>query len=313
MPPSAIEFFSGIGAFSQAAHRHGIEVIAAYDQSALANKVFAANNRLVPSARNLDTIAAGDIPQADIWWLSPPCKPYTIRGKRRDDEDTRAASLKQLVRLLPQRPPRVVFLENVAAFENSRMHALVQNQLRDLGFHIESVNLCPTMFGVPMRRPRFFLIAYAADSGFRFQEHPRQAPLMAPLGAFLDSDLDLDPAAVQAFRLPATTAQKYMQGFDIIDESDAAAQAICFTSGYAKCMRASGSMLRDTAGNIRRFSPREMLRLFGFADDFQIPADTSLDACWRLIGNSVDVRCIDYLLDCLTCTECDTSLTASGT
>ncbi|HEY9793923.1 MAG TPA: DNA cytosine methyltransferase [Candidatus Obscuribacterales bacterium] len=308
MPRSAIEFFSGIGAFSQAARRHGIEVIAAYDQSASANQVFSANNHLSPSVRNLDTIGADHIPPADIWWLSPPCKPYTVRGKQRDDQDTRAASLKQLLRILPQRLPKIVLLENVAAFENSRMHALMCEQLQDLGYQHESLRLCPTMFGVPMRRPRFFLIAYTGDAGRRLL---RQPPRRVPRA--LTEYLEADACGAAALKLPAAIAQKYMQGFDIIDETDAHAQAICFTSGYAKCMRAGGSMLRDTAGNIRRFSPSEMLRLFGFPDDFQIPADLPLDVCWRLIGNSVDVRCIDYLLNCLIGTECDTTLAASET
>ncbi|MGH9548353.1 MAG: DNA cytosine methyltransferase, partial [Terriglobales bacterium] len=66
-PLKAIEFFSGIGAFAQAAREFDLEVIAAFDQNESANIVYAHNFGWQPSHRNLDSIQKCDLPDADVW------------------------------------------------------------------------------------------------------------------------------------------------------------------------------------------------------------------------------------------------------
>src|SRR3990167_940922 len=94
---SAIEFFSGIGAFAEATSNSDIAVIQAFDQSAVANQVYEHNFERKPRSRNLDSIAASEIPKADLWWMSPPCTPFSVRGRRKDDKDPRAKSLLNLI------------------------------------------------------------------------------------------------------------------------------------------------------------------------------------------------------------------------
>lgn len=52
-------------------------------------------------------------------------------------------------------------------------------------------------------------------------------------------------------------------------------------------------------GNIRRFSEREIKRLFGFPDDFIIPADVSRNHTFDLFGNSVVIPVAKAVTDCL--------------
>jgi DNA (cytosine-5)-methyltransferase 1 len=287
---TAVEFFSGIGAFGQSAKRHGVDVIAAFDQSQVANYVYEVNHGLAPQARNLDTLKAGDLPPSDIWWLSPPCQPYTVRGKRLDDQDTRARSLNNLIEILPANRPQIIMVENVISFGGSRMHARLHNQLEANDFDLQELELCPTMFGIPMRRQRKFLIGVHRYSRFAYQRNSIPETSHSTIVSYLDK------SHAPVLEIPVKTLEKYNQGLNIIDASDPQSTAICFTSGYGRCMRVSGSLLRMNDGTVRRFSPVEMLRLFGFSDSFIIPADISIDAAWKLVGNSVDVRAIDYLL-----------------
>ena len=37
---------------------------------------------------------------ANLWWMSPPCQPYTLRGNRRDVADPRAQSLLRMIDLI---------------------------------------------------------------------------------------------------------------------------------------------------------------------------------------------------------------------
>jgi hypothetical protein len=52
-------------------------------------------------------------------------------------------------------------------------------------------------------------------------------------------------------------------------------------------------------GRLRFFAPDEILKLLGFADCYSVGENISLPAAFRLVGNSVDVRVIRYLLTTL--------------
>ncbi len=285
---TAIELFSGIGAFAEGCRQTGITVIAAFDQNEHANKVYKSNFGLEPCRRNLENLQVDDLPPADIWWMSPPCTPFSRRGQQKDDEDHRSLALSKLIELIPERLPNFVFLENVEGFAPSKMNQRFQKTLTTSGYQFVSFNLCSSMFGVPMRRPRHFIAA------------SRSTTLHAPnleifkesrtLSEFLwrnnDSALFLDRAELE----------KYRPVLNIVDPKTSDAYLICFTRGYFKCRKASGSLIQMPDGNVRFVAPDEILSLFGFSKQFQLPEELPMPVQWRLVGNSVDVRAIRTVL-----------------
>ena len=290
----AVELFSGIGGFAAAARGLGIEVAAAFDQSGEANLTYRANHPGTPVvSRNLDSIPADAIPEADMWWLSPPCTPYSRRGRRRDAADPRAASLLHLIDLLPQRRPRFLALENVTGFGDSEAYSRLRKTLEDSGYAVAAIELCASQFGTPMNRPRLFVVA-RRDSG-PLRLHPPDEPPAGPLRAFLDPEAAKDDALMVDDALVA----RHARGLNIVDPHAADARAICFTSNYWKCLKAAGSLLRRPDGRVRMFAPEEILRLLGFDDTFQFPPELNRRARWRLAGNSVDVRCVRHVLESL--------------
>lgn len=288
----AVEFFSGIGAFSEACRGSRIEVIAAFDQNERANQVFAHNFTLRPRAKNLDTIVASDIPEADIWWMSPPCTPYSRRGKQLDDRDARAACLLRLIELLPACQPEVLMLENVSAFAGSRVHEKLKSALETNGYSYSEVRLCSTELGVPMRRPRFFIAACRKGVLKTFVKETLE-PQAKLLRHYLTSDED-------SLLVPPEIVEKYWDVLNIVDPQDDKAKVICFTRGYNRCRKASGSLVKaKQEGRVRFVAPEEILALLGFSSRFQMPVGISRDVAWRLAGNSVDVRAVRALIQML--------------
>jgi site-specific DNA-cytosine methylase len=156
-----IEFFSGIGGMGAAARGAGASILAAFDQDEAANATYAANFGLLPIRANLSSLRLARIAalSANGWLLSPPCQPYTVRGKRRDDEDPRAAALLNLTALLPEAGPEFILLENVPPFAESRCLEKLRTALERAGLHSAQTVLCPTDLGIPNRRRRFYLLA----------------------------------------------------------------------------------------------------------------------------------------------------------
>ncbi|HEY9759243.1 MAG TPA: DNA cytosine methyltransferase [Oculatellaceae cyanobacterium] len=305
---TALEFFSGIGSFAETSdslrfsedsepltHAPHIEILAAYDQNAHANAVYALNFGLVPTTANLDSITLSQIPDADIWWMSPPCTPYSVRGKRADIADPRAKSFLQLLRHMEIRRPRIVFLENVRGFQNSQGHQILLETLTKSGYSYAEVQLCATDFGTPMRRPRYFVVATLNNEFVGMTSElngPSDSRVTRPLKDFLDSNYP------SSLILPQEQFEKYQDCTNVVDpfDVDTNAVCICFTKGYYRCRLASGSMIRLNDGRVRRFSSREMLRLFGFSDRYRFPDDMSEERAAGLLGNAVDVRTVRHIL-----------------
>ncbi len=224
--------------------------------------------------------------RADLWWMSPPCQPFTRRGLGRDLDDPRTASfLDLLARLAAVRPPYVA-LENVPPFRGSRAHGRLLDTLDRAGYRtVRETVLCPTELGVPNRRRRYYLVA---ARGPLAAVEPRRHS-QRPLGGYLDpqpaTSLDVDPDLVA----------RYQGALDVVRADDTSAVTACFTSAYGRSPVRSGSYLA-TGGGVRRFSPAEILRLLGFPASFELPPELGLRKAWSLVGNSLSVDAVRTVL-----------------
>ncbi len=287
----AIEFFSGIGAFSQVGHEYGAQTIQAFDQGEDANCVFKLNYDLEPCTRNLDSIKFDQIEEADLWWMSPPCLPYTRKGNGCDIEDARAQSFLNLLKFVPQILPDRILIENVPNFKDSKAMHLLSETLRQNSYHFKSFDLCSSQLKTPMLRRRFFVVASRVCQIENIElKDSDLAP--NPLSLFLKEEANVEQSLYLNSDM-LSRADK-MEAFDIVEKE--AKRLTCFTSSYGRQHKASGSLLRDSKNRIRYFAAEEILALLGFSEDFKFPAHLGNQAKWRLAGNSVDTRIILLLL-----------------
>lgn len=112
----AIDLFAGGGGASLGLEAAGLRVVGAYERDARACRAHRAILPDVPVHQaDLDEIDPGDLPEAPIWWASPPCQPGSTAGLRlgcRDPRDGYPA----LLRLVRARRPRWLLIENVPGF-----------------------------------------------------------------------------------------------------------------------------------------------------------------------------------------------------
>jgi len=296
MTVRAAEFFCGIGGFSAAVAGWNVEVVGAYDQSPAALAVYR-HNFPGKGARqeDLERILSRTITEcaAGLWWLSPPCQPYSVRGRHRDLDDPRAKSLLRILDLFADLPsgrlPHYLALENVAGFHHSLAHTRLRSLLAVRGYRFHETLLCPTELGIPSRRRRYYLVA--SRTGLNPLE---PAPVTRrPLIDYLDPHLTDDCPA--ELLVDDKTLSRFGSGFRILDPGDPRAYTTCFTAGYGKSLMHAGSYLRCTNG-VRRFAPEEIARLLLFPDEFRFPDGIPLRKRWHLIGNSLSVAAVRYVL-----------------
>ncbi|RDV36570.1 DNA methyltransferase [Bradymonadaceae bacterium TMQ3] len=291
-----LELFCGIGGFAAAVQEHA-SVVGALDLSGHAIEVYR-HNFPDHGARqaHLEHLDEAELLgfKADLWWMSPPCQPYTTRGEQRDLQDHRARSLVRLMELIGRQGPSCVAMENVPGFQGSEAHHLVLTTLRDAGYEVAERLLCPSELGIPAQRERYYLVA-SRRGLLPWRELPK--PVMRPLADFLGSPTDGELLDVV---VPVDVIAKHGPGMRIFDLREEPTRiANTFTGAYGKTWQAAGAYLRMDDGRVRRFTPGEMLGLMGFGTTFGFPEHVSLRQRYKLIGNSLSVWAMREVLSAL--------------
>ena len=356
VPPTAtaVELFSGIGGMRLAleesnALKDGDATVArfiAIDNNVNANDVYKANfqNSLLieGNIENVDakSLILGEGGRCEILMMSPPCQPYTRKGKKEREKDARSTALAFIIDIFEDmddvcdedmRPKRIL-LENVVGFELGAERERFIQALKKKKYHVrEFVGLSPeTMLGVPVKRPRYYLLARTEEFG-RFDD---DAPWMSQKGnvamveniaQYLDEDVEM------GLEVERKKIEKYWKFFDIVNTSSSNDNlASTFTSGYGKTIFSGSFILfkdgeiakRDVNANnayrlvnddyenneqfaerisksLRYFSPSEICRLHGIRDSFVFPSSLSKRQRYKLIGNGISVQVVAKLLEYL--------------
>jgi site-specific DNA-cytosine methylase len=282
----ALELFAGIGGFAIAAAEK-MEIAAAVDIRREALDVYRANFSHPTVVRTLESAPASVLRDwnADVWWMSPPCQPYTSRGKQRDLEDPRSLALLHLTKCIAEVRPAYVALENVPAFLGSQAHKQLQAVFADRGYVVREAILCPTQFGLPNQRRRFYLIAGRQSLG----PWPPILIEPRPLAEFLE------PCPKDAIWLSEERLRQLAGQIHIVRADDPLAVTHCFTSAYGRSPRQAGSYL-EVQGRVRLFTPREILNLLGFPASHRLPAEKTPTSTWPLVGNSLAIPVVRHVL-----------------
>jgi DNA (cytosine-5)-methyltransferase 1 len=303
MPLSCIEFYCGIGGFAAVVeqyHSDSLRVIAAIDIDCGALEVYRANfpTHLAIAAE----IASFPIQRhpADLWWMSPPCLPFTRKGKQRDWDDPRARSLISLIeRLQPDSLyPRHIAIENVPPFAQSTTGKWVQSRLNECGFDTVWETQCPTQDKYPMRRSRCYLLA--SRDGLAPVKCDETSRWSAPLAhqsieSFMDQRNNLHPQ----WQVQPQWLIDYASAIDLVDPSQPTAIASCFTSSYGRMPVRSGSYIQvDPADRFaaRYFTPDEIVAMLGFQQPFHWPDSLSLRRRYAMAGNSIHIPTVAKLI-----------------
>lgn len=284
-----LELYAGIGGLAAACP--WLDIVHAVDINADSRDWYQLNFEAPYVLRELQSLPMQWLERqhAELWWMSPPCTPYTRRGNQNDLRDPRAQSFLHLIDCVQQIQPPCVVVENVVGFDISQTYSQMKMKWERSGYQIETLTVCPTAFGWPNRRPRIYVVATRSIlPSIQFTRSPT-----LPLHAHLDScitrldmpDLWLDDHIVS----------RYLHSLHRVDPSEPTAIASCFASSYGKVVNRAGSYL-IAEGGYRRFSPREVANLLGFSSNFNLPENLKYNRMWQLLGNSLSLPVIEQLL-----------------
>lgn len=279
-----LELFSGIGGCATALE--GVaRVECAVDQDQSARDTYALRFDHPQLTRNLHHVKPSWFERfgAVAWWMSPPCQPYTVRGKGLDLQDRRSLAFQRIVEAVAVHRPRVVAMENVPGFQRSQGETLILGTLAEAGYQVHHGLLCPSSLGIPAQRRRYYLVA--STDGLVDPGDMGVQPL--PLAAFLDP---FD----QTLAVEAELRQRYVHALHTVEAEAEDAVTACFTGAYARSPVHAGSYLSQ-GSRLRRFSPVEIARTLGLGE-VRFPPGLSMEKQYKLVGNSLSVWAVRAVL-----------------
>jgi DNA (cytosine-5)-methyltransferase 1 len=177
--PTTYELFAGAGLLGAAFRAEGARLVRAIELDATAAETYASQLG--------DHVDIGDVctmtprGRCDIILAGPPCQGFSTLG-RRAAADPRNSLALEVVRFTKTLRPKVVVIENVAAFVGTSHHAAVLRAFERLGYETNTVVLEALDFGVAQRRSRSF--TFASVAALPVVRSPRRGHVTSVADAF---------------------------------------------------------------------------------------------------------------------------------
>lgn len=301
-----IDLFAGIGGFRLALESFGAKCVYSNEWDKFAQETYQMNFGDTPEG-DITQVDETSIPDHDILCAGFPCQPFSISGKQYGFEDSRGTLFFDVARIVKEKRPKVVFLENVKNFathDGGKTIRVVKNTMLELGYSFQFRVLNPINYGIPQKRERVYMVCFRNDIERESFVFPQPFKLNRFVENFLLPDNEVRDLIVNRpdlvlndkvninYNSPSTirvgTVGKGGQGERIYSPKGIAITLSAYGGGvFAK----TGGYLIN--GQTRRLHPRECARIMGFPDSFKL--HPNMNQAYKQLGNSVVVDVLQLI------------------
>lgn len=301
-----IDLFAGLGGFHLALESLGAKCVYANEWDEAVKQVYTNNFGIVPEG-DITQVDEKTIPDHDILCAGFPCQAFSISGKQRGFEDSRGTLFFDVARIVKEKKPKIVFMENVKNFathDNGKTLEVVKSAMEGLGYQFNQKVLNAVDYGVPQKRERIYMVCFRNDLFVNNFSYPKPFKLVRHVEDFLLNDENL----VEHLYVdrPDTHYNNHLDN-EYMDKpirlgtvnKGGQGERIYSIKGIAITLSAyGGGVFAKTGGYLvngkpRRLHPRECARIMGFPDSYKICK--SDNQAYKQFGNSVIIDVLQYI------------------
>jgi DNA (cytosine-5)-methyltransferase 1 len=287
-----IDLFAGIGGIRLAFEKQGGECVFTSEWDKFSQQTYEANFGEVPYG-DITQIEIGEIPKHDVLLAGFPCQPFSHAGKKMGFEDTRGTLFFDIARILKEKKPSLVLLENVKGFrshDRGNTFQVTTTILENLGYEVHTQVLNARDFGVPQNRERIYIVGInrrkTSKMEFKFPDPPRTK---TRVGQILQKNVDekytISDRLWRGHKRRSKEHKAKGNGFGYSLFNSGSSYTSTISARYYK--DGSEILIEQSGKNPRKLTPREAARLQGFPESFVIPVSDA--QAYRQFGNSVAV------------------------
>ncbi len=258
--------------------------------------------------------------RVDLLVGGSPCQSFSVNGKQGGFDDTRGTLFYEYARIIKETQPKCFIFENVKGMlthHKGKTWNTIKNTFNELNYNIyirtnskgeETPILNAYEFGIPQNRPRIYVVGIRNDLNLKDKFiFPKPIKLCNKVSDYLDKEVDPKYyLGKKGFEFVTTHPSRAQVGCDIMRcqkanqqfnwNGDFIFEPIAKVQRNEKILKkAFVGEFKGEIGVIRKFTPRECLRLMGFLDDFQIVVDDTM--MYRQAGNSIVVNVLEKLME----------------
>lgn len=302
-----VSFFAGVGGIEYGFEKTGLfKTIWANEVDKSATITYKMNFHHTLIERDIKDVEVDEVPNADIFVGGFPCQAFSIAGYQLGFEDERGNLFFEMLRIIKEKKPRVVFLENVRnllTHDKGKTFTVIKSALEKNGYVVKNTILNAKDFGnTPQNRERIYIIAFREDKDAITFDLSNLQPI--PLTKNVISILD--ESVKESYYYTEEKTIIYKRLVDYIKDENVAYQ---WRRQYVRVNK-SGVFPTLTANmgtgghnvpiiyqnnRIRKLTPRECFRVQGYEDSYQLPENLPDSQLYKQAGNSVVVPVIERI------------------
>lgn len=242
-------------------------------------------------AGDITKVDPKSIPDHDILYGGFPCQPFSIIGQMKGFDDTRGTLFFHIANIIKEKMPKAFILENVkqlVGHNGGQTLKVIIKTLQDLGYHVQYAVLNALDYGLPQKRERVIIVGHREPIMFSY---PSPVRPFKPLSEILEKKIDKKHVASDYIKEKRKESHKSAYKLSIWHENKAG--NIC-SYPYSCALRAGASYNYLLVNGERRLTPREMFRLQGFPDTYQIINNDT--QARKQAGNAVPVNLVKAVI-----------------
>lgn len=294
-----IDLFCGIGGFryasQQAFEQLGIkgQCLFSCDIDKFAAESYEANFSEKPVG-DITKVDEKDIPDFDLLFAGFPCQAFSICGLQKGFADnTKGTLFFDIARIIKEKQPNAFVLENVknlVSHDGGKTFKTIIHVLREeLGYYVDYKVLNALDFGLPQKRERIIIVGakkpFDMDWKFDIKE-------VKTLKDILEDKVDKKHYA-SAEIVKKRKEMHTTETTPAIWHENKSGNISSYP--YSCALRAGASYNYLLVDGERRLTPREMLRLQGFPDEFKIVVSDAQTR--KQAGNAIPVSMVAKVIE----------------
>lgn len=294
-----IDLFAGIGGIRLGIQPLGGECVFSSEFDKDACQTYNHNFKEIPSG-DITKISEKDIPDHNFLLAGFPCQAFSIAGYRKgfNDEKGRGNLFFDIARILNEKRPNYILLENVKNLENhdnGKTFSVIIKTLNELGYYVKYKVLNTMEYAnIPQNRERIYIVGFLDKNIYDNFTFPQPIPLTQTIWDIIDREKKQADKfyynkskyieILEKEMINPNTIYQWRRVYVRENKNN-----VCPT--LTANMGTGGHnvpLIRDSWG-IRKLTPEECLKFQGFPDNYVFPDSISISAKYKQAGNSVSV------------------------
>ena len=296
--------FAGVGGIELGFKQAGFTPVLANEIDKYAGVTYSLNHSHPLILRDIHELETKEIPRIDVLTGGFPCQAFSVAGYRKGFKDPRGNVFWEIVRILDEKKPSIVFLENVknlTGHDGGKTFEVVLNALQELGYHVSYKVMNAAQYTkVPQNRERIYIVGFRKKQDFSKFEFPAELNATLDLADFIDFESKVDDTFYYKDKYMSKELEKNITSRDTVYQWRRQyvrenKSGLCPTLTANMGTGGHNVPLVLTKHGIRKLTPRECFNLMGFPKSFKLPGGLANSQLYKQAGNAVVVPVIQRI------------------